>query len=153
VNYLNPIPARSVRGSTAPSKSLIKKRDISQSLSTFQSGSLEFKLYVDPECTICRYYSRWDNPEYRFIQSSERWEYARDECQITICVNHHTLFLLRDKRRMVYTDNVGEASRVGRPTLPTFFCNITGQVIHRESRGNRRYWKLCFNRLTNRKGQ
>jgi len=109
-------------------------------------------FYQDPDCKICQYYSIFDNPEYRFIRSPERWEYARDECGITICLNHISLYLLRDKRRMVYETHVGEAQRVGRPLLPTYFCDINGTLVHRSTKGSKNYWKHCERRRINGRG-
>jgi len=106
-------------------------------------------FHKDPGCKICQYYSIFNNPEYRFIRSPERWEHARDECGITICLNHISLFLLREKWRMVYTDNVGEAQRVGRPLLPTFFCDVNGTLVYRSTIGSKNYWKRCSRRLNN----
>jgi len=106
-------------------------------------------FYQDPDCKICQYYSIFNNREYRFIRSGEAWEYARDECGITICLNHFTLYLLRDKRRMVYETNVGTAGGVGRPSLPTFFCDVNGTLVYRSTRGSKNYWKRCERRLNN----
>jgi len=126
-----------------------------ENCSTFNCSKkkvLTLVFYKDPDCKICQYYSIFNNPEYRFIRSPERWEHARDECGITICLNHISLFLLREKWRMVYTGYVGEAQRVGRPLLPTYFCDINGTLVHRSTKGSKNYWKRCERRRINGRG-
>ena len=113
---------------------------------------LPLVFYKDPACKICKYYSIFKHPEHLFVHSPERWEYARDECGITICLNHISLYLLRDKRRMVYETHVGEAQRVGRPLLPTYFCDINGTLVHRSTKGSKNYWKHCERRRINGRG-